>query len=140
MNERVRGIIIEAGKIVLIERKSKDRTYYIFPGGGIEEGETTKEALTREMKEELGVDISIGDFFDDHQYSTPEGENIRHSFYLCKETGGVFGTGEGPEYQPGNAYQLDGTHDPVKIPLSELPNINLLPIKIKELVIEKFCR
>ncbi len=139
MNERVRGIIIEAGKIVLIERKSKDRTYYIFPGGGVEKGETTKEALAREMKEELGIDISIGDFFDEYRYRTPEGD-IRHSFYLCEEAGGVFGTGDGPEYQPGNGYQLDGTHDPVKISLSELPKINLLPVKIKELVIEKFCK
>jgi ADP-ribose pyrophosphatase YjhB (NUDIX family) len=51
MNQRVRGIIIENGKIVLIERVKGDKTYYIFPGGGVEEGETILQALHREMKE-----------------------------------------------------------------------------------------
>jgi ADP-ribose pyrophosphatase YjhB (NUDIX family) len=53
MNQRVRGIIIKDEKIVLIERVKGDRTYYIFPGGGVEEGETILQALHREMTEKF---------------------------------------------------------------------------------------
>jgi 8-oxo-dGTP diphosphatase len=35
--------------------------YWEFPGGRIEEGETPQEALTREIQEELAVNISVGE-------------------------------------------------------------------------------
>lgn len=39
-------------------RRIKDsEEYYVFPGGGVEEGESSDEALEREIKEELSFDI-----------------------------------------------------------------------------------
>ncbi len=139
MNKRVRGIIIEDGKIALIERVKGDRTYYIFPGGGVEKGETILQALHREMKEELGVEVSVGERFAEYHHEGHDSkEEVVHDFYLCKEVGGTFGAGDGPEYQPNTPYAVDGTHDPVKIPLSRLKDIDLKPEEIKQLVIEKF--
>jgi 8-oxo-dGTP diphosphatase len=134
MNARVRGIIIDDDKIALIERVKPDRTYYIFPGGGIEEGESHVQALQREMKEELGIDVSVGDRFGEHHATASDGQELVNYFYLCKQTGGTFGTGDGPEYQPNTPYAVDGTHDPVWVPLSKLPEINLQPEDIKKLV------
>ncbi|HFK1498231.1 NUDIX domain-containing protein [Bacillus sp. BSL6] len=37
------AIIVQEGKIALIKRIREDETYYVFPGGGIEEGETPEE-------------------------------------------------------------------------------------------------
>lgn len=51
------AIIVQEGKIALIKRIQEDETYYVFPGGGIEEGETPEEATKREIFEELGVYI-----------------------------------------------------------------------------------
>ncbi len=51
------AIIVQEGKIALIKRIREDETYYVFPGGGIEEGETPEEATKREIFEELGVHI-----------------------------------------------------------------------------------
>ena len=48
------AIIVQEGKIALIKRIREDETYYVFPGGGIEEGETPEEATKREIFEELG--------------------------------------------------------------------------------------
>ncbi len=42
-----------------------------FPGGKIEEGETPQQALIREIKEELEVDIAVGDLIDRIEYDYP---------------------------------------------------------------------
>ena len=91
------------------------------------------------MKEELGIEISVGELFAQHRHESHNGkEEVVHDFYLCKEIGGTFGTGDGPEYQPNTPYAVDGTHDPVRIPLSKLKDIDLKPEEVKALVMERF--
>lgn len=51
----VRGMIFQGEKIGLLH--SKTFHYYIFPGGGIEKGESNEEALIREIKEETGLTV-----------------------------------------------------------------------------------
>jgi 8-oxo-dGTP diphosphatase len=56
---------------------------YEFPGGKVEAGETESQALIREIKEELGLDIEVSEkyFTVDHTY--PDFRLVMHSF-LCK--------------------------------------------------------
>ncbi len=49
IRNRGAAIIVQEGKIALIKRIREDETYYVFPGGGIEEGETPEEATRREI-------------------------------------------------------------------------------------------
>ena len=58
MRTRVVGIIIKEGQILLMHRVKNGEEYYVLPGGGIEENENTEDALKREIKEELSLDIS----------------------------------------------------------------------------------
>ena len=54
----IRGVIHYQNKLLMVRTKEED---YKFPGGGMEEGETDKETLLREIKEETGyTDIHIG--------------------------------------------------------------------------------
>ena len=59
---RVAGILIEDDKILLIEHLKKDKRYWLVPGGGVDWGESTAEALIREYKEETNLDISVEKF------------------------------------------------------------------------------
>lgn len=51
--EVVRGVYVKDGKILVVH--PKDEMIYGLPGGGIEEGESHADALSREMREEVGA-------------------------------------------------------------------------------------
>ena len=55
-----RGVCVQEGKILLCRAKGGATTY--LPGGHIEFGETGRQALVREVKEEIGVDAETGAF------------------------------------------------------------------------------
>ena len=59
MRNRSGIILIEDGKLALIERYRNERHYFIFPGGGVDEGETPEQAAIREAEEELGIIVKV---------------------------------------------------------------------------------
>ena len=58
---RVAGILVENNKILLIQHHKNNKKYWLIPGGGNDWGETTKQALIREYKEETNLDINYQD-------------------------------------------------------------------------------
>ena len=67
------AIIEDKGKILIAQRNPEayKGLKWEFPGGKIEEGESPQECLAREIKEELGLEIEVGEIFDViyHQYT-----------------------------------------------------------------------
>ncbi len=53
MRKRAGVIVCSGDEILLIQRIKGDRQYWVIPGGGIDEGETSLEAACRELREEL---------------------------------------------------------------------------------------
>ena len=53
MRRRAGVIVCSGDEILLIQRIKGDRQYWVIPGGGIDEGETSLEAACRELREEL---------------------------------------------------------------------------------------
>ena len=66
-NVRVYGILLGKDKQVLVSDEHIRGGYYTkFPGGGLEFGEGTRDCLKREFKEEMDLEIAVGD----HLYTT----------------------------------------------------------------------
>ena len=130
MHTSVRGIVNYNDKIVLIHRiKTKDdgtvRDYYVTIGGKIE------EALRREIKEELGIEIEIKDLcleLDDRDYN----DSFQY-FYNCNYKAGELGTGDGPEFTDKENYK--GVFEIVLVDKKEISKLNLVPEKIKEILV-----
>lgn len=56
-NVRVYGIIVHSGKILVSHERFKGKAFTKFPGGGVQLGEGVLDALIREFKEELNIEI-----------------------------------------------------------------------------------
>jgi len=70
------GLLVENNKIILVKRKYEPyKGYWGLPGGFLNYGEDPIESVTREMKEELNIDIS-----------SPEMIDMFHMFYPIDKT------------------------------------------------------
>ena len=86
--EVVAGIIKDGDKIFATQRGYGDfKDGWEFPGGKMEPGETPQQALARELKEELAIDVNVGDFLCTVDYDYPTFHLTMHCFY-CSVTGG----------------------------------------------------
>lgn len=95
----------ENQKIGLIKRTREGTVYYVFPGGGIKEGETPEEATIREAYEELRAKVTIRELIGKLEY------NGTQYFYLAEIMEGEFGTGAGEEFT--DLKRNRGTYEPV---------------------------
>jgi 8-oxo-dGTP diphosphatase len=76
-----RAVIIHRGKILLCRMKSKG--HYFFPGGHVEFGEDIREALRREIREELGVSLGkILQFIGIGENTYRDGVELHHELNI----------------------------------------------------------
>jgi 8-oxo-dGTP diphosphatase len=128
MRNRGSVVIIQNGTAALIKRVKSFETYYVFPGGGIEPGETAEEAAVREAHEELGVTVQIKKCiavidFKGKQY-----------FYSANILAGNIGEGLAEEF-------IDlsrGTYEPVWIPLEKFPFLDIRPREAAKEISESY--
>lgn len=57
---RAGALILTPEGLLLVRQQRLDRTYWLLPGGGVWFGESIAEALRRELREELGIDVVPG--------------------------------------------------------------------------------
>ena len=82
----VAAVIVTSEGILATQRGSgnfKDK--WEFPGGKIEAGETPEQALMREIREELDLEIRIDSFLDTVDYTYPD-FNIKLHVYVCSDS------------------------------------------------------
>lgn len=84
----VAAIILHENKIFATQRGYGEfKDGWEFPGGKIEPGETSREALVREIKEELDIDIEVKDFLETVEYDYPEFHLSMECFFCTIRSG-----------------------------------------------------
>lgn len=81
--EVVAAIIRQGGKIFSTQRGYGEwKDWWEFPGGKMEAGESSEDALKREIREELSTDICIEEFLCTVEYDYPKFHLTMHC-YIC---------------------------------------------------------
>ncbi len=134
MRTRAGIVLIQGNKVALIERHRAGLDYYVFPGGGVDEGETPEQAAIREAMEELGVEVAIKQKVAEIQI----GLKSRQVYFLVEQVGGVFGSGVGEEYTDADPNDPDeGIYVPIWMPIDELSaHEKIYPVALAELVVK----
>ena len=84
----VAAIIIRDGKLFATQRGYGEwKDWWEFPGGKVESGETTKDALKREIREELAAEIEVGELLTTVEYDYPKFHLTMHC-YFCSIVSG----------------------------------------------------
>lgn len=131
---RVSSVIIKDNHILLEKAKKYDG--YCFPGGHVELGETTKEAITRELKEELNITVTKLDLLcvQENIYKNKDNYSIQEINYFYKV--------KTPVKVKNDAYEvkeidkgLEKTHIFEWVKLDMLDSLCVQPLSVRDLLI-----
>ena len=87
MKRVVAGLIEKDGKLLICQR-TRHQTMPLkweFPGGKIEDGEQPRDAMRRELEEELGIIATIGDEIARIRHEYPGGGMVELRFFIVRE-------------------------------------------------------
>lgn len=130
-----KAVIIENESILLIEYRDENGLHYNLPGGGVEPGESVKDAVKREAMEEAAIDVEVGELLSAIEYEPQRNDywaGDGHSIYFIFEC----------KRNPNTIPVLPDNPDPHQtgvrwIKISNLKKIELLP-HISEQLIEYY--
>ena len=133
MRIRAGIVFVENGKVSLIERFRDGNHYFVFPGGGADEGENPEEAAIREMEEETGLRVTVKQEVAEIHFDL----STQH-YFLVERVSGEYGTGTGEEFTDADPDDpTEGIYIPIWMPVEELSeHENIYPVDVKELVLK----
>jgi 8-oxo-dGTP diphosphatase len=112
---KVTAAILEQGSKIMIAKRANGKHlagFWEFPGGEIEQNETPKSCLLRELKEEFEIEVSIGRYIGESVFEYPE-KTVKLKAFTCKIISGVMKLND---------------HDKIEwISLEEISNYKLAP-------------
>ena len=134
---RVSAIIIEKDKVLL---EKYDENSYCLPGGYVNMGENSEEAMLRELKEELQFDFVIDEFMGiaENFFTNYKGEKThgidfyyKVSFKNKKDISNI-------DYKYiEDDHGVTVNHDLKWFNMKELQKVNLKPMKVREAILNK---
>lgn len=91
--EVVAAVICRERKVLCVQRAEHEKEYvslkWEFPGGKVEVGESLEEALVREIREELSVDIEVSQFLMTVEHAYPDFHLTMHVFKCVLDQGEI---------------------------------------------------
>lgn len=92
MRIRVAALIVEDGRLLMVEHEKDGARYWLLPGGGVDYGETLERALERELWEETRLRVQVGNLVLVNDSIAPDG--ARHVVQMCFTAQVLSGTPE----------------------------------------------
>jgi 8-oxo-dGTP diphosphatase len=79
------GLVFRHGRLLIAQRHAQDHLggLWEFPGGKRLQGESFAECLIRELREELGIEIEVGDLVERVTHAYPD-KTVRLEFFRCR--------------------------------------------------------
>ena len=132
-NSRAAAVIIKNHKILLMHRINNANEYWVFLGGGVEDGETPEQTVVREVMEEASINIKVDRLLYTHIYS---GIGHKHYYYLCDYISGIPKLGNYNEME--SIINEGQTYEPAWVPIDKLPKLLLYPLEVRDWLIEDY--
>jgi 8-oxo-dGTP diphosphatase len=121
-----RGVLEHDGHILLVRQKGADYTF--LPGGHINFRESAKSALIREIHEELGVSVRVGEFLGVIEHGWLNASDFHHELNL------IFAIGSEKLSSDCIPISKESHLEFLWQPLNDLKSVNLKPIPLCELL------
>ena len=79
------GLVFRNGQVLITQRRAGDHLggLWEFPGGKRHQGESYEDCLHRELREELGIEVEVGERFAVVSHDYPE-KRVHLEFFLCR--------------------------------------------------------
>ena len=109
----VGGVVFLDGRVVLVKRRYEPLAgQWSLPGGAVEVGETLRDGLHRELREEIGIEARVGQLVELFDHITrDDGGRVRYHYvladYLCHHVSG--------ELRPGSDAEAVALADPADL-------------------------
>lgn len=86
----VGAVLVEGEKVLVVRRPPQDRGggFWEFPGGKIEDGESPRQALLREIEEELALSIRIEHDLGSRRHAY-DSTDVDLQLFICRKIGGT---------------------------------------------------
>ncbi|MCX7919821.1 MAG: NUDIX hydrolase [bacterium] len=121
---RVAVILIQNGTLLFVKHCKYGKEYWLLPGGGLEFGETIESCAKRELREETGFEIELGDLaFINESIPPDKHRHVLNLFFWGTIIGGTLNV------------QPDGVLiDAAFIPIEKIPELTMFPRVNRELL------
>lgn len=130
--QNARAIIVDNGRVALIERIRGSEHFFVFPGGSVEPGETLAQAVAREVEEEVGLIVRPVRIVAEVTFP----DRVQ-AYWLAEIESGEFGTGTGLEVT-GQMDEREGAYRAIWMPIADLRRHTVLPRSIAAELVHRY--